>query len=74
MTRRDRQRFERELKLEAVRLANDSGKVVTEVVRGISESAFNYSTNGKRKWLSVANQPFLDTGMSEKIKTKIMMN
>ena len=33
MTRKDRQRFSREFKLEAVRLASESGKLVTDVAR-----------------------------------------
>ena len=33
MTRKDRQRFSREFKLEAVRLASDSGKLATDVAR-----------------------------------------
>jgi len=41
MTRKDRQRFSREFKLEAVRLANESGKLATDVARdlGISVQA-----------------------------------
>lgn len=38
MTRKDRQRFDREFKLEAVRLANESGKMVTEVARELGIS------------------------------------
>lgn len=38
MTRKDRQRFSREFKLEAVRLANESGKLVTDVARDLGIS------------------------------------
>ena len=38
MTRKDRQRFTREFKMEAVRLANDSGKLVTDVARDLGIS------------------------------------
>lgn len=38
MTRKDRQRYTREFKLEAVKLANDSGKLVTEVARELGIS------------------------------------
>lgn len=41
MTKKDRQRFSREFKLEAVRLANESGKLATDIARdlGISVQA-----------------------------------
>jgi transposase len=38
VTRKDRQRFSREFKLEAVRLANESGKLATEVARELGVS------------------------------------
>ena len=38
MTRKDRKRYSREFKLEAVRLANESGKPVTEVARELDIS------------------------------------
>ena len=38
MTRKDRKRYSREFKLEAVRLANESGKPVTEVARDLDIS------------------------------------
>lgn len=38
MTGKDRQRFNREFKLEAVRLANGSGKLVTDVARDLGIS------------------------------------
>lgn len=38
MSRKDRQYFEREFKLEAVRLANESGRKVTEVARELGVS------------------------------------
>lgn len=38
MNRKDRQYFEKEFKLEAVRLANDSGKKATEVARDLGLS------------------------------------
>ena len=38
MTRKDRQRFNREFKLEAVRLASESGKLVTDVARDLGIS------------------------------------
>ena len=38
MTRKDRQRFTREFKIEAVRLANESGKLVTDVARDLGIS------------------------------------
>ncbi len=38
MTRKDRQQYSREFKLEAVRLANESGKQVTEVARDLGMS------------------------------------
>lgn len=38
MTRKDRQRFSREFKLEAVRMANESGKLATDVARDLGIS------------------------------------
>ena len=38
MTRKDRKRYSREFKLEAVRMANESGKPVTEVARELDIS------------------------------------
>ena len=38
MTRKDRKRYSREFKLEAVRLANESGKPVAEVARELDIS------------------------------------
>ncbi len=38
MTRKDRQRFTREFKIEAVRLANESGKLVSDVARDLGIS------------------------------------
>lgn len=38
MTRKDRKRYSREFKLEAVRLANESGKPVTQVARELDIS------------------------------------
>lgn len=38
MTRKDRQRFSREFKREAVRLASESGKLVTDVARELGVS------------------------------------
>ena len=38
MTRKDRQRFTREFKIEAVRLANESGRLVTDVARDLGIS------------------------------------
>ena len=38
MTRKDRKHYSREFKLEAVRLANESGKPVTEVARELDIS------------------------------------
>ena len=38
MTRKDRRRYSREFKLEAVRLANESGKPVAEVARELDIS------------------------------------
>ncbi len=38
MTRKDRKRYSREFKLEAVRMANDSGKPVAEVARELDIS------------------------------------
>ena len=38
MTRKDRKRYSREFKLEAVRLTNESGKPVTEVARELEIS------------------------------------
>ena len=38
MTRKDRQRFTREFKIEAVRLANESGKLVTDIARDLGIS------------------------------------
>lgn len=38
MTRKDRKRYSREFKLEAVRLADESGKPVTEVARELDIS------------------------------------
>lgn len=56
MTINDRTHFEKEFKLEAVRLANDSGKKVTEVARDLDlkvELLYKWQAEVKKKGAQV---------------------
>ena len=85
MTRKDRQRYSREFKREAVRLANESGKLVTDVARelGISVQAiYNWQAEvdklgesafpgpGRRNGLKTSNQDELGELKSENARLR----
>ena len=60
MTRKDRKRYSREFKLEAVRRASESGKPATEVAREL-----DISVHHLYRWRKLGVNALLDTGFKK---------